>query len=66
MKTSTRIFLAAIVVWIAFIVGGQKADLFSLYSDDMQELVIGGVVLCILLKFILGALVDKKSDSKSE
>ena len=66
MKTSTRISMAAIVVWTAFMVGGVEAELFDFGGDDRNELVIVGVVVCILLKFILGAFVDKKSNSKPE
>jgi hypothetical protein len=61
MKTSTRIALAAIVIWAAFLVGGEEADLFDLYGSR-SELLIIGVVVCILLKFILGAFVDKKKE----
>jgi hypothetical protein len=68
MKTSTRISMAAIVVWTAFIMVSANADLFSRHvdHDNMIELVIVGAVVCILLKFILGAFVDKKSNSKPE
>jgi uncharacterized protein YneF (UPF0154 family) len=62
MKTSTRIALAAIIIWVAFLVGGVEADLFDFRGDNRNELIVIGVVVCILLKFVLGVFIDKKKE----
>jgi|TARA_E500000331_G_C16674306_1_gene462617 hypothetical protein len=62
MKPSTRIALAAIIIWVAFLLGGEAADLHDFGSKDSRQLLIIGVVVCILLKFVLGVFVDKKKE----
>ena len=62
MKTSTRIMLAAMVLWVPFmliLVG--KEDMFgSISSSDVKTYTIIGLVVILLLRLVLGSLIDKK------
>ena len=71
MKTSTRLCLSSIVLWVAFICVKHMWDTDGFFIIDyfieyqIQKIIVG-VIGIILLKFILGGLIDKKPDSKSE
>ena len=71
MKTSTRLCLSSIVLWVTFICVKHLWDTDGFFIIDyfieyqIQKIIVG-VIGIILLKFILGGLIDKKPDSKSE
>lgn len=62
MKTSTRIMLAAMILWVPFmliLVG--KEDMFgNIYSSDVETYTIIGLVVILLLRLVLGSFIDKK------
>ena len=72
IKTSTRICLSAIVLWVAAIMVGGWINWDAIGNcgespfDRLDGLILVGVIAIILLKFILGGVIDKKPDSKSE
>ena len=66
MKTSTRIMLAAMVLWVPFIVVSERT-FGSIDPRDVLPYNIGGLVVIYLLKLVLGALIDeKKAKPESE
>ena len=63
MKNSTRIALAATVVLLGIILVGHLAQLGLFWHlDDAIAILIIGLVVIWLLKFILGTFVDKKGE----
>ena len=63
MKNSTRIALAATVVLLGIILVAAKAGLDLLrHLEDASAILIIGLVVIWLLKFILGTFVDKKNE----
>ena len=67
LKTSTRIMLAAMVLWAAYAIGGiyNLLDLHGLASgEDVAILLIGGIAVLYALKMILGKFVDQESSEK--
>ena len=64
IKTSTRICLTAIVLWVAAMWVGKLLD--GYLFGEFSELIVVGVIAFTLLKFILEGVIDKEPDSKSE
>jgi hypothetical protein len=54
--------LAAMILWVPFmliLVG--KEDMFGgIYSSDVETYTIIGLVVILLLRLVLGSLIDKK------
>ena len=64
IKNSTRIALAATVLWFMFLYLGHE-DRFNyheMYGDGALSAFGFGLAAIWLLKFILGTFVDKKED----
>jgi hypothetical protein len=72
IKTSTRICLTAIVLWVAAIMIGSWINWDGIGNcqdnpfDRSDGLIAVGVIAITLLKFILGGVIDKKPNRKSK
>jgi len=69
MKTSTRIMLAAMVLWVPFmlILVGEEEIFGFIRSSNVFNYTIAGLVVILLLKLVLGSFVDeKKAKPESE
>lgn len=61
MKTSTRIMLAAMILWVSSILFFMATGILSHYGDvQFYFYVLVGPVAFLLLKLVLGSLIDKK------
>ena len=59
MKTSTRIMLAAMILWVPFVIFSENEFDF-MENDEVLPYTIVYLVSVFLLKLVLGSFVDEK------